>query len=72
MHTMEDQRGTAHSYDYDKLGRMLHDRVTTVGSNTDNPVLRITRSYKVRGVLRIIRSYDNATVGSGTQQNGRI
>jgi hypothetical protein len=69
MHAMQDQRGPVHTYEYDKLGRLEHDRITTVGSNTDNAILRITRSYEVRGMLRIIRSYDNATVGSGTQKN---
>jgi RHS repeat-associated protein len=67
--TMEDQRGTVHTYEYDKLGRLAHDRITTVGSNTDSAVLRITRAYEVRGMLQTVTSYNNATAGSGTVLN---
>jgi RHS repeat-associated protein len=67
--TMTDQRGTVHSFDYDKLGRLLHDRITTFGNNTDNFIKRISRTYEVRGMLEKITSYDNATVGSGTVKN---
>lgn len=63
--TFSDQRGTVHSYDYDKLGRLAHDRVITVGSNTDNAVLRISVMYEVRGMVQTVTSYNNATVGSG-------
>ena len=55
--------------DYDKLGRLQHDRVTTLGSGVDGTVRRITRSYEVRGLLQNLTSYDNATAGSGTVVN---
>ena len=32
---MRDQNGSVHSYDYDKLGRQTHDRVTTLGSGVN-------------------------------------
>ena len=64
-----DQAGTVHALDYDKLGRLSHDRVTTFGTGVDQTVKRITRSYQVRGLLQNITSYDNATVGSGSVVN---
>ncbi len=66
---MKDQNGTVHAYDYDKLGRKTHDRVTTVGTDIDNAVLRLSRTYEVRGLLEKATSYDNATVGSGNVVN---
>ncbi|MBK9140572.1 MAG: hypothetical protein IPM17_17760 [Verrucomicrobia bacterium] len=57
------------STSYDKLGRLLHDRVTAFGVGIDQTVKRITRSYEIRGMLEKISSYDNATVGSGTIVN---
>lgn len=51
--------------EYDKLGRLEHDRVKALASGLDGAVLRVTRSYDVRGLLEKLTSYDNATVGSG-------
>ena len=65
----KDPNGTIHDYDYDNLGRLLHDRVTTVGTGVDNAVLRISRSHEIRGLLEKITSYDSATVGSGNVVN---
>jgi hypothetical protein len=48
------------------LGRLTDDCVTTVGSSTDNAVLRISTTYEVRGMVATVTSYDNATPGSGT------
>jgi RHS repeat-associated protein len=64
-----DQNGTVRTLEYDKLGRPQNDRVTTVGTGVDTAVLRITRSYEVRGLLQNLTSYDNATVGSGNVVN---
>ena len=65
----KDPNGTVHDYDYDNLGRPLHDRVTTVGTGIGSAVLRISRSYEIRGLPEKITSYDNATVGSGNVVN---
>jgi hypothetical protein len=62
---VKDQLGTIRVLEYDKLGKPQHDRVTTLGSNVDGAVRRITRTYEVRGMLEKLTSYDNATVGSG-------
>ena len=65
----EDQNGTVHSFDYDKLGRQTQDRVTTLGSGVDGAVRRIATSYEVRGMRETITSYDNANVGAGSVVN---
>jgi YD repeat-containing protein len=61
-----DQLGTVHTVEYDKLGRLSHDRVTTFGTGVDQSVRRISRTYEVRGLLEKLTSYDNAIVGAGT------
>jgi len=65
----KDQNGNIRTLEYDLLGRLQHDRVTTLGSGVDGTVRRITRSYEVRGLLEKLTSYDNATVGSGSVVN---
>jgi RHS repeat-associated protein len=67
--TVTDQRGTVRTFTRDKLGRQTDDGVTTVGSDTDNAVLRISRAYEIRGMVSTITSADNATPGSGTILN---
>jgi RHS repeat-associated protein len=66
---IKDQNGNVRTLEYDKLGRLEHDRVTTLGSGVDGAVSRLTRSYEVRGMLEKISSYNNATVGSGSVVN---
>ena len=39
---IKDQNETVHAFDYDKLGRRIHDRVTTLGSGVDGAVRRIS------------------------------
>jgi RHS repeat-associated protein len=65
----KDQNGSVHVFEFDKLGRILHDRVTTVASGVDGAVRRISTSYEVRGMAEKVTSYDNATVGSGSVVN---
>ena len=38
----KDQNETVHAYDFDNLGRLIHDRVTSVGSGVDNAALRVS------------------------------
>ncbi|HQG48456.1 MAG TPA: hypothetical protein PK373_05155, partial [Sedimentisphaerales bacterium] len=64
-----DQNGTVHVYGFDALGRMIHDRVTWVGSGIDNAVRRISTTYEVRGMVASLTSYDDSTVGSGNALN---
>jgi hypothetical protein len=56
-------------YEFDNLGRLIHDRVTTLGSGVDGLVRRISTVYNIVGQIEKITSYDNATVGSGNAVN---
>ena len=56
---MKDQNETVHTYIYDHLGRLTEDRAAVAaGSGIDEAVLRIERTYEVRGMLETITSYD--------------
>jgi RHS repeat-associated protein len=66
---MTDQRGTVHEYEFDKLGRLKHDRVTTPGSGVDTAVRRVTRAYDFRGMVESVRNYDNASTSMGVVLN---
>ncbi|MDB5348633.1 MAG: repeat-associated core domain protein, partial [Schlesneria sp.] len=66
---MTDQRGCVHVYEFDKLGRQTHDRVTTPGLGVDTAVLRLSTGYEVRGMATKLTSWDNASVSSGTAVN---
>src|SRR4029450_9134642 len=66
---VRDQNGTVHAYNYDKLGRQTHDRVTALGSGGDGAVRRISTTYEVRGMREKIISYNGETVGSGSVVN---
>jgi RHS repeat-associated protein len=66
---IKDQAGTVHVGEYDALGRLLHDRVTVLGSGVDGTVRRLSASYNVRGLFDHVTSYDNATVGAGSVIN---
>src|SRR4029077_11367491 len=63
------QRGCVHEYDYDKLGRQIHDRVTTVGEGVDDAVLRLSTTYEVRGMVETLTSWNNASVTQGDAVN---
>jgi RHS repeat-associated protein len=67
--TKQDQMGSLRMLQYDKLGRLQHDAVTTLGAGVDGAVRRISYSYDVRGMALKITSYDNATVGTGSIVN---
>lgn len=67
--TKTDQNGSVHTYDYDKLGRMTQDRMTTLGSGVQGAVQRIAMTYDVRGLNQTVTSYDNPAVGTGNILN---
>ena len=56
----KDQNGTVQEYHYDKLGRLVADRVTEYGDGIDDAVLAIGRSYDVKGQLEKVTSYEDA------------
>ena len=53
-----DQNGTVHTYEYDNLGRLLHDRITTLASGIDGAVQWISIAYDVVGNVKSVTSYD--------------
>ncbi|MGL5095872.1 MAG: RHS repeat-associated core domain-containing protein, partial [Planctomycetia bacterium] len=67
--TQTDQRGVVRVFDYDKLGRLIHDRVTTLPSGVDGAVRRISTEYDIRGLTTLLTSYDDAVVGQGSIVN---
>ena len=67
--SLTDQRGCVHEFEFDKLGRQTHDRVTTVGSGVDDAILRLSTEYEVRGMVQTLSSWNNASVASGDVVN---
>jgi RHS repeat-associated protein len=63
-----DQAAGVHTLQYDKLGRLEHDRVTTLAGGIDGTVRRLTAAYGVHGLTKLA-SWNNATVGSGSVVN---
>lgn len=61
----KDQSETVHAFEFDKLGRQTHDRITTLGAGVDGAVRRVSTTYDVRGLVEKITSYDNAMISSG-------
>ena len=51
------------------MGQIIHDRVTALGADIDDSVLRISTTFNNRGLEETITTYDNATVGSGAIVN---
>jgi len=65
----EDAMGTVRQVDMDAAGRVIHDRITTLGSGLNGAVRRISTVYDARWMASTISSWDNATVGSGAIVN---
>lgn len=65
----QDQMGNVRVMDYDLLGRLIHDRVTMLGSGVDGTVRRISYTYEVRGMVQKVTSYNNAIAGTGSVVN---
>jgi RHS repeat-associated protein len=60
---------TEHVYVIDDRGRLIHDRVTVLGTGLDGAVRRISRTYTPLDQPEKVTSWDNATVGSGSVVN---
>jgi RHS repeat-associated protein len=65
-----DQGGNVIETDYDTLGHQTQKRVTTLGSGFDGAILRMASTFDSLGRASEVVQYDNATVGSGTAQDG--
>ena len=57
--------GTNHEYIRNKVGAVIHDAVTALGPDIDDTVLRISSVFNNRGLIELISSFDNATIGAG-------
>jgi hypothetical protein len=51
-----DANGTVHEYDYDGLGRLLHDKAVELGEKITSGIRRISLGYEVRGMVAKISS----------------
>jgi YD repeat-containing protein len=68
--TTKDPNETVHTYDRDKMGRLIHDRITAFGTGIDQAVKRISITYEAKRLLTAkVSSYNHATPGSGSIQN---
>ena len=59
-----DQNGSVHEFEYDRLGRQIVDKATTLGTDVDDVVRRVEREYGVHGMLERTANYDATTAGS--------
>ncbi|HRQ87541.1 MAG TPA: hypothetical protein PLA50_02015, partial [Bacteroidia bacterium] len=66
---MKDPNGTIHDYEFNQLGQLLHDRVTTLAAHIDGGVRRISLAYNARRQVETVGSYSSALVGHGTLLN---
>ena len=64
-----DQRGCQHAYDYDGLGRQIHDRVLSLGSSAVGMARRLSTIYNTRGMVDRVTTWDNPLVAFGTVLN---
>jgi len=64
--SMKDPNSTVHAYDYDKMGRQIHDRIISFGVGIDDTIKRLTTAYDSKRLLTAaVSSYNDATVGMG-------
>lgn len=59
-----DADGTVHAYEYDKVGRLIEDRVPTLAAHLQTAIRRIRRAYDNRGMLALVTSRSAVTGGS--------
>src|SRR5262249_3500224 len=66
--TATDSHSNVHKYNYDELGGLTADAVTTLGAGVDGSVRRIEIAYDTQGNPYLITSYDAATAGNIVNQ----
>jgi YD repeat-containing protein len=67
--TMTDPNGSVHGYRRDKLGKLTDDQITTLASEVDGLVRRISTTYDERGRVQLITSGSEPEPGAGTVIN---
>jgi YD repeat-containing protein len=70
--TSTDRNGTAHSFGYDVLGRMVYDAVTTLGSGIDGSVRRVGTEYDSQGHAYRITNYDATSRSESQMEQNKI
>jgi hypothetical protein len=63
MKQTTDQNGAVHDYTFDVLGRLLDDKVSTLGAGVDTRVKRLSVTYATGGQRSSFSSYDALTGG---------
>jgi len=64
-----DQGGCQHAFDYDGLGRPIHDRVLSLGSSAVGTARRISTVYDTRGLVSTITTWNDPRIGFGNVLN---
>ena len=63
-----DRNGNIHNFEYDIVGRMVSDTVTTLGTGIDGGVRRLETAYNGQGNPYLLNSYDATTGGNVVNQ----
>ena len=58
-----------HAYDYDGLGRQIHDRVPTLGTSAVGMARRLSTVYDTRGMVLTVTTWNDPRLGFGTELN---
>jgi YD repeat-containing protein len=69
--TTKDPNETVHTYDRNKLGQMIHDRITSFGTGVNQTIKRVTIAFDAKRptLTAKVTCYDHATPGSGSVVN---
>ena len=63
-----DRNGNIHNFEYDILGRIVTDTVTTLGTGVDGGVRRLETAYDGQGNAYLLTSYDAVSGGNIVNQ----
>jgi RHS repeat-associated protein len=66
--TSEDRNGNLRTFGYDVVGRLTDDVLTTLGTNVDGAVRRISTAYDGQGNPYLLTSHDATTSGNIVNQ----
>jgi YD repeat-containing protein len=69
--TTKDPNETVHAFDRNKLGQVIHDRITAFGTGVNQAIKRVTFTFDVKrpSLTAKVTCYDHATPGSGSVVN---
>jgi YD repeat-containing protein len=69
--TTKDPNETVHTFDRNKLGQLIHDRINAFGTGVSQAIKRVTFTFDVKrpSLTAKVTCYDHATPGSGSVVN---